>query len=120
MIVTAAVVVVMLGIIVSNKLTNSILVVIYFRNLKKSGNRRRMLGPPETGLLGRLPSQFIICLFKFDKMVNSTLSDKLEALTDLETAVLLCIVAREHCIIDTERNAIEDLEDELILVCDEP
>lgn len=48
----------------------------------------------------------------------STLFDKLEGLTDLETAFLLCIIAREHCIIDTEKDAIEDLENELILVGD--
>lgn len=42
--------------------------------------------------------------------------DKLEELTDLETAVLLCIVADEHCIIDTERTVIDDLESELKFV----
>lgn len=53
-----------------------------------------------------------------DRMVEyHALFDKLEGLTDLEAAVLLCIVAREHCIVDTERDAIEDLENELKLVC---
>ena len=42
--------------------------------------------------------------------------DKLEELSDLETAVLLCIVAGEHCIIDTERAILDELENELKLV----
>ncbi|KAL1956049.1 hypothetical protein VTO42DRAFT_7864 [Malbranchea cinnamomea] len=46
------------------------------------------------------------------------LFSKLEGLTDLETAILLCIVAREHCIIDTERDALDDLENELKLAAE--
>ncbi|EEH50813.2 uncharacterized protein PADG_06892 [Paracoccidioides brasiliensis Pb18] len=41
---------------------------------------------------------------------------KIEDLSDLEVVVLLSLVAREHCIIDTEGEALDDLENELILI----
>jgi hypothetical protein len=47
---------------------------------------------------------------------NYSLFDKLDGLTDLETAVLICIVAGEHCIVNTRSPAIDDLEHELRLV----
>jgi hypothetical protein len=47
---------------------------------------------------------------------NYRLFDKLDGLTDLETAVLICIVAGEHCIVNTRSHVIDDLEHELRLV----
>ena len=49
-------------------------------------------------------------------MEYSSVFDRLEVLTDLEVAFLLCLISREHCIIETDRSAIDDLEKELTLV----
>ncbi|WEW61016.1 hypothetical protein PRK78_006505 [Emydomyces testavorans] len=47
---------------------------------------------------------------------HSALYDKLEDLTDLEVAILLCLIAQEHGIIDTDLETIDDLGNELSLV----
>lgn len=44
------------------------------------------------------------------------LIDKIHDLSDLELATLICLVAQEHCIIDTEPDSIDDLVLELELV----
>jgi hypothetical protein len=49
-------------------------------------------------------------------MADETLLDKVHDLSDLELAALICLVAQEHCIIDTEPDALEDLVQELELV----
>lgn len=41
---------------------------------------------------------------------------KIEDLTDLEFAVLLCLIAKESCMIDTPSNTLDDLVKELTLV----
>jgi hypothetical protein len=41
---------------------------------------------------------------------------KVQALGDLELAVLICLVAEQHCIIETEKNWINDVGEELQLV----
>lgn len=41
---------------------------------------------------------------------------KIEDLTDLEFAILLCLVAKESCLIDTPSSTLDDLVKELILV----
>lgn len=41
---------------------------------------------------------------------------KVQALSDLELAVLICLVADQHCIIETERSFINDVEEELGMV----
>lgn len=46
----------------------------------------------------------------------SSFLDRVSDLTDLELAVLLCLVAREHSLIETEGDAVDDLEKELRLV----
>ncbi|KAK2754492.1 hypothetical protein FQN54_006893 [Arachnomyces sp. PD_36] len=46
----------------------------------------------------------------------SSFLDRVPDLTDLELAVLLCLVAREHSIIETVSDAVEDLEKELRLI----
>lgn len=43
---------------------------------------------------------------------------KIEDLTDLEFAVLLCLIAKENCLIDTPSSTLDDLVKELILVRD--
>lgn len=50
-------------------------------------------------------------------MADETLLDKVHDLSDLELAALICLVAQEHCIIDTEPDALDDLVQELELVC---
>ncbi|EFW19424.1 hypothetical protein D8B26_007657 [Coccidioides posadasii str. Silveira] len=47
---------------------------------------------------------------------NTELYDKLEDLSDLEIALLLCLVSQEHGIIDTDPEAIDDLGRELSLI----
>jgi len=42
---------------------------------------------------------------------------KVHDLSDVELAALICLVAKEHCIIDTEPDSIDDLVQELELVC---
>jgi hypothetical protein len=49
-------------------------------------------------------------------MADETLLDKVHDLSDLELAALICFVAQEHCIIDTEPDALDDLVQELELV----
>jgi hypothetical protein len=49
-------------------------------------------------------------------MADATLLDKVHDLSDLELAALICLVAQEHCIIDTEPDALDDLVQELELV----
>ncbi|OWP07271.1 hypothetical protein B2J93_2044 [Marssonina coronariae] len=49
-------------------------------------------------------------------MANETLIQKVHDLSDLELAAVICLVAQEHCILDTEPDAIDDLVQELQLV----
>lgn len=49
-------------------------------------------------------------------MAEKALLDKVHDLSDLELAALICLVAQEHCIIDTEPDALDDLVQELELV----
>ena len=51
-------------------------------------------------------------------MADENLLDKVQELSDLELAALLCLTAEEHCIIDTEPDALDDLVLELQLVRD--
>ncbi|KAK4137896.1 hypothetical protein BT67DRAFT_415769 [Trichocladium antarcticum] len=44
------------------------------------------------------------------------LLDKIHTLSDLELAALLCLVAREHCLISTEPDSVDELAEELRLV----
>ena len=46
-------------------------------------------------------------------MADDNLLDKVHELSDLELAALICLVAQEHCIIDTEPDAIDELVQEL-------
>lgn len=49
-------------------------------------------------------------------MADESLIDKVHGLSDLELAVLLCLVSREHCLISTPPAALDDLIQELQLV----
>lgn len=49
-------------------------------------------------------------------MADPTLIEKVHELSDLELAALICLVAQEHCIIDTEPNALDEIVEELELV----
>lgn len=49
-------------------------------------------------------------------MANEILIDKVHELSDLELAALTCLVAQEHCIIDTDPEVLDDLVNELQLV----
>jgi hypothetical protein len=48
--------------------------------------------------------------------VEDQLADKVQALSDLELAVLICLVADQHCIIESDLNQLNDIEEELKLV----
>ncbi|KAJ5218648.1 uncharacterized protein N7498_000747 [Penicillium cinerascens] len=50
-------------------------------------------------------------------MDDFSLEDTVRQLSDLEVALFLCLVAREHCLIETTRDGIHDLAKELALVC---
>lgn len=49
-------------------------------------------------------------------MADQTLLERVHDLSDLELAALICLVAQEHCIIDTEPDALDELAEELKLV----
>lgn len=49
-------------------------------------------------------------------MADEKLLDKVQDLSDLELAALLCLTNQEHCIIDTDPAAMDDLVQELRLV----
>lgn len=44
------------------------------------------------------------------------IAEKVQSLSDLELAVLICLVADQHCIIETEKERIRDVQEELKLV----
>jgi hypothetical protein len=48
--------------------------------------------------------------------VHDRLVEKVQTLSDLELAVLVCLVAEQHCIIETERQLLDTVESELKLV----
>jgi hypothetical protein len=48
--------------------------------------------------------------------VEDRLAVKVQALSDLELAVLICLVADQHCIIESDLNLLNDIEEELKLV----
>lgn len=41
---------------------------------------------------------------------------KIQSLGDLEIATLICLIADQHCIIETEQEHIDDVQEELMLV----
>ena len=49
-------------------------------------------------------------------MDNSGFEDIARQLSDLEMALFLCLVSREHCLIETTSDSIQDLAKELALV----
>lgn len=55
-------------------------------------------------------------LSRIISMEEIGLIERIQELTDLELALLLSLVAGEHCIIQTEEEALDPLEEELELV----
>lgn len=49
-------------------------------------------------------------------MDETNLEELVRRLSDLEVALFLCLVAREHCLIETTSGSIDDLAKELGLV----
>jgi hypothetical protein len=49
-------------------------------------------------------------------MADEGLLNKIQDLSDLELATLLCLTNREHCIIDTDPSALDETVSELKLV----
>lgn len=49
-------------------------------------------------------------------MDEQVLLDRIQDLTDLELAVLLSLIAQQHCIIETGSDTLDDLAAELALV----
>lgn len=41
---------------------------------------------------------------------------KIQGLSDLELATLLCLIAKQHCLIETEEDLLDDVSQELALV----
>lgn len=50
-------------------------------------------------------------------MDTTDLIEKVQGLTDLEHAVLVTLMAGEHCIIESEADVLGSVEEELKLVC---
>lgn len=51
-----------------------------------------------------------------EKMEPLDIADLVPELSDLELAIFLSLVACEHCLIETKRDAIDDVAKELALV----
>ncbi|KAK4127841.1 hypothetical protein N657DRAFT_641893 [Parathielavia appendiculata] len=49
-------------------------------------------------------------------MADEQLLNKIHSLSDLELAALLCLISREHCLISTEPDSVDELAEELRLV----
>ena len=49
-------------------------------------------------------------------MADEEVLQKVQGLGDLDLAALLCLMSREHCIISTEPEYLDDLVEELQLV----
>ena len=49
---------------------------------------------------------------------HNRLVEKVQTLSDLELALLVCLVAEQHCILQTETQLLQSIEEELKLVCD--
>ena len=49
--------------------------------------------------------------------MNAGIQNKIQELGDLELAVLVCLIAREHCIFSASNTSRHDLRDELRLIC---
>ena len=52
----------------------------------------------------------------WDRLETSDLIGRVQELTDLELATLLCLIAKEHCIIEHDQGSGDLLEQELQLV----
>ena len=52
-------------------------------------------------------------------MEISKLVERVQNLSDLELATLLCLIAKQHCCIEVEDELVDDLAHELALVCSE-
>jgi len=48
--------------------------------------------------------------------IADRIADKVQALSDIELAILLCLITEQHCIIETEKEALDDLAQEIRLV----
>ncbi|KAF2681742.1 hypothetical protein K458DRAFT_78568 [Lentithecium fluviatile CBS 122367] len=48
--------------------------------------------------------------------VGDRIADKVQALSDTELAVLLCLITEQHCIIETEKHIVDDLDQEIRLI----
>ena len=48
------------------------------------------------------------------------LVERVQKLSDLELATLLCLIAKQHCCIEVEDNLVDGLAQELALVCSGP
>lgn len=59
-----------------------------------------------------------LSMTRLHQMSSTELVQKVEDLSDLELALLLCFVANEHCLIWTEEEALDSLQRELQLVRD--
>ena len=51
-----------------------------------------------------------------EALMADNILEKVHDLSDVELAALICLVAKEHCIIDTEPDSIDELVQELELV----
>ena len=51
-----------------------------------------------------------------EALMADNILEKVHDLSDVELAALICLVAKEHCIIDTEPDSVDELVQELELV----
>lgn len=47
---------------------------------------------------------------------SDSFAEKVQALGDIELAVLICLIAEQHCIIEAGQQTVEDVQEELKMV----
>jgi hypothetical protein len=48
--------------------------------------------------------------------VGDRIADKVQALSDIELAFLLCLMTEQHCILEADQDGLDDLDHEIRLV----
>ena len=49
--------------------------------------------------------------------VGDRITEKVQALSDIELAILICLITEQHCIIEAERQTLDFLVQEIQVVC---
>lgn len=70
-----------------------------------------------TSVWTKLKPQNIRTIFFATRAMDDQLQDRIRSLDDLELVVLLSLVSEQHCIISSGRKGLQNLQEELRLIC---